>query len=411
MQPASTIGPYELRTKLAVGGFCEIWLARQSGPMGFRRWCALKILKEDHRTQDASQRALMAEARLLTRFDHDAIIDIHSFGQDKASGLLYYSMPYISGKTLSTLVERGQKSPYFGVAEALWIGANLLSALDHVHNLRDEQGHKVGIVHRDVSPENVLVTYDGRVKLIDFGIALSHLITRQTQFRRIKGKAQYLAPEQANGVQDLDRRVDIYAAGLVLFFLLTGREAYSSDFMTALSQARNPKLPPISKIADIPNEIATRVQSMLAIDPNRRPSDAGDLSRRLYGLLHKFYPGYNQWSFQDAIRNILVRDHANELDFLAALNVGTQVIRNDDTPPASDLAPPMSKDQNTMELDAHALQESTSPIDALGRTSATVPDIPAFERRQQAQRNQGGNPDKSMEEIFEELENLYNDKS
>ena len=96
---------------------------------------------------------------------------------------------------------------------------------------------------------------------------------------------------------------------------------------------------------------------------------------------------------------------------LAALNVGTQVIRNDDTPPASDLAPPMSKDQNTMELDAHALQESTSPIDALGRTSATVPDIPAFERRQQAQRNQGGNPDKSMEEIFEELENLYNDKS
>ena len=405
------IGPYELRTKLAVGGFCEIWLARQTGPMGFKRWCALKILKEDHRTQDASQRALMAEARLLTRFRHDGIIDIHAFGQDQGTGLLYYSMPYISGKTLSTLVERGQKSPYFGVAEALWIGAHLLSALDHVHNLRDEQGHKVGIVHRDVSPENVLVTFDGGIKLIDFGIALSHLITRQTQFRRIKGKAQYLSPEQANGVQELDRRVDVYATGLVLFYLLTGREAYSSDFMTALSQARNPKLPPISQIADIPTEISTRVQSMLAIDPNRRPSDAGELSRRMFGLLHKFYPGYNRWSFQDAIRNVLARDHANELDFLAALNVGTQVIRNDDTPPADDLKPMNQPDPNsTVEIRDSMLQESTSPIDVLGRTSATVPDIPVFDRRNKQGKDQG-NADKSMEEIFEELENLYNDKN
>lgn len=428
MQRSSRLGAYELKAKLAVGGFCEIWLAHQHGPMGFKRWCALKLLKDDQRREESSRRSLMAEARLVSRLDHPNLIYLLEFGHDAPSGQLYYSMPYVSGRSLTTLVQRGANTPYFGPAEALWIGARVLSGVHHVHALRDEDGKPLSVVHRDVSPENILISFDGALRLIDFGIALSHLVSRQTHFRKVKGKAQYLSPEQARGEHELDARTDIYAIGLVMFYLLSGQEAYSSDFMTALHQARNPQLPSLDQVADIPREIASAVTSMLRVDRRHRAADARELSRRFDSLLGKFYPGYDEWSFRKNVQAILAREKQEELDFLSSLSSGTQVIsggggakkregtqviadrKREGTQvmnegdverprPAEYYEQPETTELAPLELPLH---ESTEPV--LGRDTATVPDMPALDRRAP----QKGS-DRSMEDIFEELESLYQD--
>ncbi len=387
MNQSTRIKDYELRTKLAVGGFCDIWLAQHLGAMGQKRWCVLKLLKEEFRGDETSRRALTAEARLLGRMQHPNIIPLLEFNEEPSQDLLFCALPYLQGRTLNHLVARGTKSAYYGPAEALWIAVELLDALGYVHNLTDEQGMPLTIVHRDVSPENIIVTFDGKLQLFDFGIALSELMTRQTQLRRVKGKAQYLSPEQARGERQLDRRTDIYASGLILFYLFSGREAYSRDFMAALNQARNPKIPPLNKLVELPPDIANLVSSMLSPDLARRPSDARDLARRFNALLHRYYPSYDRWSFTDQIRAILKVEQQEELDFVSSLSArGTQVISLDDMDDDVDTAPP-------------ELSESTTPLSTSPPEGRKHPTLPSIQTQDQTNRK--------AERIFEDLETLY----
>lgn len=393
MSAPTQIQNYTLRTKLATGGFCDIWLAQHKGGMSQRRWCVLKLLREEFRQDDYSRKALTAEAILLARMAHPNIVHLIEFGEDPGTKQLYCALPYLQGKTLNHVVTRGTKSPYYGPAEALWIGIELLDALAYIHDLSDEQGKPLSVVHRDVSPENVIVTFNtGRIQLLDFGIALSELMTRQTQLRRVKGKAQYLSPEQARGDRELDRRTDIYAAGLVLFYLFSGREAYPRDFMAALNMARNPKLPPLNKLVDLPHDIIHTVSSMLHVEPAHRPSNARKLARHLSTLLQRYYPGYDRWSFADQIHAILKHEIQAEHDFIASLCAGgTQIIASDDLE----------------ETNPRELSEQTSPLvspdddplnrpSTAGRTHATMPDIHTPTARQ-----------KKTEQILGDLENLY----
>lgn len=386
MNQATRIKDYELCTKLAVGGFCDIWLAQHLGAMGQKRWCVLKLLKEEFQGDETSRRALTAEARLLGRMQHPNIIPLLEFNEDPKHDLLFCALPYLQGRTLNQLVARGIKSPYYGPAEVLWIAMEMLDALGYVHNLTDEAGKALTIVHRDVSPENVIITFDGKLQLFDFGIALSELMTRQTQLRRVKGKAQYLSPEQARGERQLDRRTDIYATGLILYFLFSGREAYSRDFMAALNQARNPQIPPLHTLVELPRDVAALVSSMLSPDLARRPSDARDLARRFAAMLHRYYPGYDRWSFADQVHAILKSDQQDDLDFVSGLSArGTQVISLDDMDDL-DTSPP------------EQLSEATTPLSspAQGRKHPTLPSIHAPDQSTQ-----------KAERIFEDLENLY----
>jgi eukaryotic-like serine/threonine-protein kinase len=326
----SQLGSYELRTKLAIGGFSEVWLARQQGPMGFVRPCALKVLRADFVQDEAARKALMAEARLLARFDHPNIMGMLEFGLDAGSQHLYYAMPYVAGRTLVTLTERARQSPYFGMPEALWISAKMCSALHYVHSFVDPRQGPLRIVHRDISPENVLVGHDGSLRLIDFGIALSGIVSRDTRARRVKGKAQYLSPEQARGVQELDARTDIYAAGLVLYLLLTGHEAFSGDPMQAILEAQNPHFTPAAQLADIPRELASLLDGMLEPDVARRRTTAHEAARGLLNILQRFYPGYDEFAFHAAVEALLARERQEDMDLLASLEGGTQVIKQEE---------------------------------------------------------------------------------
>ena len=329
MSQALRLGSYELKTQLAEGGFCEIWLAIQHGPMGFKRWCALKRLKASRRGEEASERALMAEARILSMLHHPHLISMIDFVHEPAHAQSYYTMPYVSGKTLGAVINKGFGTRDFVLADALYVGECLLDALSIVHALRDENTYPMHIVHCDISPENVLVSFEGQVYLIDFGIALSKLIARQTVSRTIVGKAQYLSPEQARADKPIDRRTDIYAAGLVLYYMFTGHEAYSSDPTRALQQARNPALPSLEAVGSIPTELANLVRAMLHPDPARRSEDAGAIAKHLHSLRQKYFPRHDPWKFRKHIGRLLAHDHQSERDFLASLQIGTQVITKD----------------------------------------------------------------------------------
>lgn len=371
------LGSYELRTKLAIGGFSEVWLARQQGAMGFVRPCALKVLRGDFVRDEGARKALMAEARLLARFDHPNIMAMLEFGIEPATQHLYYTMPYVAGRTLFTLTERARHSPYFGVPEALWIGARLMSALHHVHTFSDPRHGPLRIVHRDISPENILVGHDGSLRLIDFGIALSGIVSRDTRARRVKGKAQYLSPEQARGVAELDARSDIYSAGLVLYLLVTGREAFSGDPMQAILEAQNPQIRPASQLADIPRELSALIDGLLEPDLNRRRIHAQEAARTLQAVLQRFYPGYDEYAFRTAVEALLARERQDDMDLLASLEGGTQVIH----------------------------QEELEQVDVVSRSQeraqsmySTVPDMAAMEPRTA-----------EISAILDDLDDLYDD--
>jgi serine/threonine-protein kinase len=375
-QTPRQLGSYELRTKLAIGGFSEVWLARQQGAAGFVRPCAVKVLREDFVRDEAARKAIMAEARLLARFDHPHIMAMLEFGLEPTTQLLYYAMPYVPGRTLCTLIERSRQSPYFGVAEALWIGARMLSALHYAHTYTDPRYGPLHIVHRDISPENVLVGHDGSLRLIDFGIALSGIVSRDTRARRVKGKAQYLSPEQARGVPELDARTDIYAAGLVLYLMLTGREAFSEDPMQAILEAQNPRITPVAQLADIPRELAALIDAMLEPDLNQRRVSAFDAGRALSSILQRFYPGYDEHTFRAAVEALLARERQDDLELLAALEGGTQVIHQEELEPTS-----------LEEITSHSSERATHK---------TIPDIAAVR----------GNT-AELSAILHDLDNLY----
>ncbi len=371
------LGPHELKLKLAVGGYCDIWLARSNGPYGFQRWCALKTSRPDFRGDESQRRSLTAEARLMARMDHPRVVSLLDFGQDQATGELYLTMPYIQGRTLSTLVKRGHDTPLFGAADALLIGSDLLDALGHVHGLRDENHNLLNIVHRDVSPENVMIGYDGHVRLIDFGIAISEMVSRHTQVHTVKGKAQYLSPEQANGSPPLDRRSDIFSAGLVMYYMLTGSEPFASDnVFTSIAKARNPDILPAHKVSSVPKDVSALVHAMLTKDTGQRPSDANDLARKMTTLRQKLYPAFTRAKMRSHLEMLLEEERREDMGVIASVSGGTQVIH---TQPAPQPDPPRRQEKlrvphREVRSDTPSVFENPSPRREV--THATAPPSP-----------------------------------
>jgi len=358
--------------------------------MGFERWCVIKLLKEEFLHQDSPRRALGTEARVLARLDHAHVVKLLDFDEHADSGHLFLAMPYIQGRSVSTLVQRGMGTPYFAVAEALWVGAALMRALGHVHTRRDPiTAAPLHIVHRDVSPENVMIGYNGDIQLIDFGIALTQLVSRDTKAHRIKGKAQYMSPEQARGETDLDLRSDVFAAGLVLYFMLTGREPLGADPIEAMRRARQPNFPMPHQVTDVPREISELVAHMLAAERAARPHDARAIAHRLTALLQKFYPGYSAHTFAQQTSRILARERQQDSDMLASLSAGTQIIADPgpDTTKSSKPTPP------TIELDP-------DEHDAHPSSRVTVPDMAALD-------SDGASGEHGMDNLMQQIDDLY----
>lgn len=220
--PILVLGKYEIGDLIATGGMAAVYRARVAGPMGFEKPVAVKILLDDAAQDEDVVRMFIDEARLGARLSHPNIASVLDFGE--ADGRFYLAMEYVDGVSLSALLkhlQRGRNPRPLDGRAALYIAQSVLRALSYAHDLKDANGHPLGIVHRDVSPQNILLDRSGAVKLCDFGIATGAHRVEKTQTGLVKGKAAFMSPEQAAG-ERLDARSDLYSLAVTLAVMLGG---------------------------------------------------------------------------------------------------------------------------------------------------------------------------------------------
>jgi len=291
-EPADGVkfGQYVLTEKIATGGMAEVWKARMRGVEGFQKIVAIKkILPHLSDNQDFIE-MFVDEAKLAAQLNHNNIIHIYDLGKIQTS--YYIAMEYIDGYDLKTILRKGEeRGNPMTVELALFIASKLASALDYAHRKKDFEEKEMGLVHRDVSPQNVLVSQEGDIKLCDFGIAKAASKASHTQAGALKGKLQYMSPEQAWG-RSIDRRSDIFALATVLFEMLTNRKLFTGDNeLSILEQVREARVQPPSLYNDeVTPEIDKIVIKALQKDPANRYQTAGEMARDLDAILYSFKP-------------------------------------------------------------------------------------------------------------------------
>ena len=283
-------GQYVLVEKIATGGMAEVWKARMRGVEGFQKIVAIKkILPHLSDNQDFIE-MFVDEAKLAAQLNHNNIIHIYDLGKIQSS--YYIAMEYIDGYDLKTILRRGEDRGHPMTVElALFIASKLASALDYAHRKKDFEEKEMGLVHRDVSPQNVLVSQEGDIKLCDFGIAKAASKASHTQAGALKGKLQYMSPEQAWG-RSIDRRSDIFALATVLFEMLTNRKLFTGDNeLSILEQVREARVqPPSIHNDEVTPDIDKIVIKALQKDPANRYQTAGEMARDLDAILYSFKP-------------------------------------------------------------------------------------------------------------------------
>ncbi|MGA8810741.1 MAG: protein kinase, partial [Thermoanaerobaculia bacterium] len=283
-------GQYVLLEKIATGGMAEVWKARMRGVEGFQKIVAIKkILPHLSDNQDFIE-MFVDEAKLAAQLNHNNIIHIYDLGKIQSS--YYIAMEYIDGYDLKNILKKAQERDQpLSVEIALFIASKIAAALDYAHRKRDFEDKEMGLVHRDVSPQNVLISEEGDIKLCDFGIAKAASKASHTQAGALKGKLQYMSPEQAWG-RNIDRRSDIFALATVLFEMLTARKLFSGDNeLSILEQVREARVTPPSMYNDeVTPQIDAIVLKALQKDPGNRYQTAGEMQRDLDAVLYNFKP-------------------------------------------------------------------------------------------------------------------------
>src|SRR5579871_1298801 len=246
-------GKYELLSRIAAGGMAEIFLARAASLKGFEKYLVIKRILP-HKTRDPNFVSMfLDEARLAATLDHPNIVQIYDVGA--IDGEYFIAMEYLHGEDLLALVRAGVQlglgRPPLEIVITILDGT--LGGLHYAHERRGFDGKPLNIVHRDVTPGNIVITYDGAVKLVDFGIAkaATREVNQDTRAGALKGKIQYMSPEQCKG-EALDRRADLFALGIILFELTTGKRLYheKSDFETLKKIVEGPVPDPVSVAPD-----------------------------------------------------------------------------------------------------------------------------------------------------------------
>ncbi|ACL64608.1 serine/threonine protein kinase [Anaeromyxobacter dehalogenans 2CP-1] len=281
-------GRFLLLDRIAVGGMAEVYVAIRRGEPAGRLYALKRILPT--LAEDAEFITMfLDEARLVVQLDHPAIVPIHELGMHGEG--YYIAMDYLPGKDLRALLDRlrarGEPMP---VPLAAHVAARVADALDHAHRKRDALGSPLRVVHRDVSPANVLLGFDGSVRIIDFGIAQAALRTRR-QDTVLRGKFGYMSPEMVRG-QPVDHRSDVFSLGVVLHEMLTGARLFSGKSeLSVLERVRRAEVPPPSRARPgLPPELDAIVLRALARDPAQRFEWASDLRDALLAFTHGVPP-------------------------------------------------------------------------------------------------------------------------
>ncbi len=273
-------GSYDIVGRLALGGMAEILLAREEAEGAGSRYLVVKRILPEYEREPAFVEMFLDEARVMMRLKHPNVCHVYKFGQQ--DGTHFIAMEWVHGASLGKLIRRARKTGGIPIPVACKIIALIAEALDHAHMAKSDDGRPLGIVHRDVTPDNLMISYDGSVKLLDFGIAKADARAHKTQAGVVKGKFAYMAPEQCRA-KELDHRVDVFALGVCLYEAITGRPLYrrETEFETREAIVRGP-LPKLSdRMKSPPPELERVIARCLAKKPDDRFASAGELQEAL----------------------------------------------------------------------------------------------------------------------------------
>ncbi|HMQ10937.1 MAG TPA: serine/threonine-protein kinase [Oligoflexia bacterium] len=290
-------GKYILLDRIAVGGMAEVFKAKTFGVHGFKRFLVIKRILP-HLSQDEEfVEMFIDEAKIAVELSHANICQVSDLG--KLEGNYFIAMEYINGKDLRAILKKAQQaqSP-INIPMALFISIEILKGLDYAHSKKDTfSGTPLNLIHRDISPQNIMLSFDGEVKIVDFGIAKTESKIHRTQAGVLKGKFGYMSPEQAAGLE-LDQKTDLFSTGIILYEMITGQRLFheDSDFKT-LEAIKNCKIPSVIQYnPDVSEELEKIILKSLAQDPQDRFESAQNMQVELSKI---FFNNYANFSTKD----------------------------------------------------------------------------------------------------------------
>ncbi len=280
-QPGDTIGPYELLFPAAVGGMAAVWAGRLRRPNGTVQIVAVKLLSDAMRGDDDARAMFLDEACTASRILHPNVVHILAYGEVRDRP--YLAMEWIDGAPIAKIFSNQKaKRALLPLSWVLHVMIDACAGLHAAHEVRDDTGELLNLIHRDVTPENVMVTFDGMVKVVDFGVAKTRARAQISRVGAIKGKTGYFSPEQVMGGA-LDRRSDLFSMGVLLYLLVTGHTPFRGKGpLEAMQQIanRNPQ-PPREIMPEVHPELDRIIMRALAKNPNERYQTAAELRRDL----------------------------------------------------------------------------------------------------------------------------------
>lgn len=399
------LGRYELQRKLGAGGMAEVWLARASGPSGFEKQVVVKRILPQLAGDSTVEELFKTEARLAARLDHPNLLQVFDFGRE-ADGSLVLVMELIDGTSLRQVVRAVRAGKVLEARMAAKLMALVCEGLHSAHELKNEQGQPLNLVHRDISPENILLARSGAVKVADFGIARIEREVQLTAADTFRGKLGYAAPEQIMG-HPVTRQADVWAVGVTLFELLTGELPFVAETGVELAAAtvqREPRRLEAVK-PGAPFALSELISRCLAREPEARFRTAHELSERLEDFV--------SWSGSPV--------RSSDLGgLLTSLDIEPHTVSSTGTPSLSDVPQPrtvfdpLTQEPSTFEPVAELSSDGTlHAVDARPPTPTPTPAPPpvtqgqeefTFSREPVAKSVAGASVDEGREHRFGALE-------
>lgn len=313
MRRTRRVGRYHLTDRIALGGMAELYRGFTFEADGHRRQVAVKRLLPDHLEDPMFLAMLTDEFKLVSLLSHPNIAEVYELV--RVEGDLLIAMEYVDGKDLRSTLEAARRhGARLDLDDIAYVMARALDGLHHAHVARDAQGRPLRIVHRDFTPSNLLLAYDGTVKLCDFGIAKAAPTRVRTEAGVIKGKVRYMSPEQAFG-RRLDWRSDLFSAGSVLYELASGRPAFDAPNEVDLIYAvREAMATPCREVApDIPDHLARIVEKAMSRSRSARYQSALELRDALLAFLRRLNPRYRRSKLARLMKRVWQRQIEEEL--------------------------------------------------------------------------------------------------
>ena len=303
-----SFGKYILLEKLATGGMAEVYLAKNPG-IGISKFVAIKRILPQYSENENFIEMFKGEAKIAVNLSHGNVVSIHEFGVERNQ--FFIVMDYVEGRNLRQILNKLKKAEsQFSIEQVVYIIKEVAAGLDHAHRCLDgSTGKPLNLIHRDMSPQNVMTSFEGEVKVVDFGIAKAETQLETTRAGELKGKFGYMSPEQAEG-QPVDLRTDVFSLGIVLWEMLANDRLFiANNEINTLRKIRECHVPSLRKInPDVPQELERIVNMSLAKDRNLRYQTAASFHRELNRFLNRQFPDFSPHDFAVFIKTLFAAE-------------------------------------------------------------------------------------------------------